>query len=44
MILDSLLFSNIDVIGKKLLQEAGLKETPQNIYEMKTFFNWVKWF
>lgn len=37
MILDSLLFSNIDVIGKKLLQEAGLKETPQNIYEMKKF-------
>ena len=25
MILDSLLFSNIDVIGKKLLKEAGLK-------------------
>lgn len=37
MILDSLLFSNIDVIGKSLLEEAGLKSTPQNIYEMKTF-------
>ena len=37
MILDSLLFSNINVIGKALLNEAGLKNTPQNIYEMKIF-------
>jgi len=37
MILDSLLFSNIDIIGKSLLKEAGLSNIPQNIYEMKTF-------
>ena len=37
MILDSLLFSNINIIGKSLLQEAGLDGIPQNIYEMKTF-------
>lgn len=41
MILDSLLFSNIDVIGKSLLKEAGLKSTPQNIYEMKTFLEYL---
>lgn len=41
MILDSLLFSNIDVIGKSLLEEAGLKGTPQNIYEMKTFLEYL---
>ncbi len=41
MILDSLLFSNIDIIGKSLLKEAGLKGTPQNIYEMKTFLEYL---
>lgn len=41
MILDSLLFSNINVIGKSLLKEAGLKNTPQNIYEMKTFLEYL---
>ncbi|MBR2704352.1 MAG: hypothetical protein IKE91_02675 [Clostridia bacterium] len=41
MILDSLLFSNLDIIGKKLLQEAGLKGTPRNIYEMKIFLEYL---
>ncbi|MEI3395734.1 MAG: hypothetical protein V8R82_08670 [Clostridia bacterium] len=41
MILDSLLFSNINVIGKALLNEAGLKNTPQNIYEMKIFLEYL---
>lgn len=41
MILDSLLFSNIDVIGKSLLKEAGLKSIPQNIYGMKTFLEYL---
>ena len=41
MILDSLLFSNIDLIGKSLLKEAGLYHTPQNIYEMKIFLEYV---
>lgn len=41
MILDSLLFSNINVIGESLLNEAGLQNTPQNIYEMKTFLEYL---
>lgn len=41
MILDSLLFSNIDIIGKSLLEESGLKRIPQNIYDMKTFLEYL---
>lgn len=42
MILDSLLFSNINIIGKSLLKECALDSTPQNIEEMKTFLEHLK--
>lgn len=42
MILDSLLFSNINIIGKSLLAECNLTNTPQNIDEMKTFLEHLK--
>lgn len=42
MILDSLLFSNINIIGKSLLKECNLTHTPQNINEMKTFLEHLK--
>lgn len=41
MILDSLLFSNINIIGNSLLKECGLNRTPQNIYEMKKFLEYL---
>ena len=37
MILDSLLFSKINIIGKSILKDCGLKSTPQNMDEMILF-------
>ena len=37
MILDKILFSQIEAIGKSLLEECGLKSTPENIDEMNLF-------
>lgn len=37
MILDSLLFSNINIIGEIFLQEIGLTTAPQNLKQMKMF-------
>lgn len=42
MILDELLFSKINIIGKSILDDCGLSSTPQNIEEMEVFLKELK--
>lgn len=42
MIFDKYLFNNLNILGKELLESAGLKEYPQNIKEMTLFLERFK--
>ncbi len=42
MILDKLLFSNISIIGKSILNDCNLQSYPQNIHEMDLFLKQLK--